>query len=309
MPVTHATTSTADIVRQGRITEALEILEAHPDPDVEELALLLECRMARGEMELAVRVSERLAAAPHRTGDDERRVAMAMGELWAATGRDDDAVASFLLVGKQSVDDEDPVSLPWRASASVSLIRLGRRQEAEELAEEHLEVARADGSAYAVAGAIRTAAAVCVAADRREQLREALVLAAGHDRLVAQVATDLAGLLALTPGPASREEAVRLLRGAEDYADAEDLWPLHTRVRRLLERLGETALVPRSEAVARLSDAELRVARLAARGQTNRTIAEQLGVTVKAVEWHLSHAYRKLHVGGRTELPRVLRLS
>ena len=49
-----------------------------------------------------------------------------------------------------------------------------------------------------------------------------------------------------------------------------------------------------------------RVARLAATGLTNREIADQLVVTVKAVEWHLSHVYRKLGIHSRGALASVL---
>ncbi|NUT98294.1 MAG: hypothetical protein HOY78_40420, partial [Saccharothrix sp.] len=52
-----------------------------------------------------------------------------------------------------------------------------------------------------------------------------------------------------------------------------------------------------------LSDAELRVSALAARGLTNREIAERLYVTVSTVEQHLTKAYRKLNVTGRDALP------
>ena len=54
----------------------------------------------------------------------------------------------------------------------------------------------------------------------------------------------------------------------------------------LLERLGEPARPDASEALAALTTAEARVATLAAGGLTNREIAGQLIVTVKAVEWH-----------------------
>jgi len=52
----------------------------------------------------------------------------------------------------------------------------------------------------------------------------------------------------------------------------------------------------------RLTAGERRVAELAAAGQTNRQIANALFITVKAVEWHLSNAYRRLGISGRTEL-------
>jgi DNA-binding CsgD family transcriptional regulator len=41
---------------------------------------------------------------------------------------------------------------------------------------------------------------------------------------------------------------------------------------------------------------------MAAEGQTNREIAQALFVTPKAVETHLSHAYRKLGIQTRSQL-------
>jgi DNA-binding CsgD family transcriptional regulator len=52
----------------------------------------------------------------------------------------------------------------------------------------------------------------------------------------------------------------------------------------------------------RLTPQELCVARLAASGLSNRELAAELMVSVKTVEFHLSHAYRKLAVGSRKEL-------
>jgi DNA-binding NarL/FixJ family response regulator len=51
-----------------------------------------------------------------------------------------------------------------------------------------------------------------------------------------------------------------------------------------------------------LTDAEQRVATLAARGRHNKEIAAELYIGVGTVEAHLSRVYRKLGVRSRTEL-------
>jgi DNA-binding CsgD family transcriptional regulator len=58
-----------------------------------------------------------------------------------------------------------------------------------------------------------------------------------------------------------------------------------------------------------LSDAERRVATLAAMGHTNREIARKLYVTVSTVEQHLTRVYRKLNVHRRSDLPLRLQPS
>jgi DNA-binding CsgD family transcriptional regulator len=55
-----------------------------------------------------------------------------------------------------------------------------------------------------------------------------------------------------------------------------------------------------------LTAAGLLVARRAALGHTNRQIAQELLVTIKAVEKHLAGAYRKLSIQGRAELAEAL---
>ena len=55
-----------------------------------------------------------------------------------------------------------------------------------------------------------------------------------------------------------------------------------------------------------LTPSELRIVRLAAEGRTNREIAQELYVTLKTVEGHLSRAYPKLGIEGRHELSGAL---
>ncbi|MFG1807510.1 AAA family ATPase [Streptomyces sp. NPDC049040] len=65
----------------------------------------------------------------------------------------------------------------------------------------------------------------------------------------------------------------------------------------------------REEERTALSEAELRVAELAAEGLTNREIAARLFITVSTVEQHLTRVYRKLVVTRRVDLAESLRRS
>jgi DNA-binding CsgD family transcriptional regulator len=55
-----------------------------------------------------------------------------------------------------------------------------------------------------------------------------------------------------------------------------------------------------------LTDAERRVAALAAVGYTNREISGKLYITISTVEQHLTRIYRKLNVRQRSDLPTSL---
>lgn len=56
-----------------------------------------------------------------------------------------------------------------------------------------------------------------------------------------------------------------------------------------------------------LTSSELRVVELAVSGATNREIGEELFVTSRTVEVHLTNVYRKLGIAGRADLPAALR--
>ncbi|HEV2812148.1 MAG TPA: helix-turn-helix transcriptional regulator, partial [Solirubrobacteraceae bacterium] len=74
------------------------------------------------------------------------------------------------------------------------------------------------------------------------------------------------------------------------------------RARHELAAAGARPRRARTSGAAALTPGELRVAQMAARGRTNREIAEELFVTVKAVKFHLGNVYRKLGVDSREGL-------
>jgi DNA-binding NarL/FixJ family response regulator len=72
---------------------------------------------------------------------------------------------------------------------------------------------------------------------------------------------------------------------------------------RVDDELGRVAV---RRAPEELSATELRIARLAAEGLTNKAIAEQVFVSVKTVESNLKRAYSKLGISSRAQLARAL---
>lgn len=273
------------------------------------LAGLVESHISRGELEKTLPWRATL----ERVANERNLVAAyalhALGDIAAANGDHDAAASRYADVGRQlHLSLDNPAVLPWRAGRALALIRTGEGREAIELARENAARAEAFGAAYTVAQALRTLAAVDPTSDRIGLLRRALTTLDGvpAGRLVAQVSADLAGMLILLDGAGASTEVVGLLRRAEAVAQARALRPLEDRVRRLLDRIGEPANRPPAEALALLTPSERRVADLAASGLTNRQVAQELVVTVKAVEWHLSNVYRKLGIRSRTELPAML---
>jgi DNA-binding CsgD family transcriptional regulator len=108
--------------------------------------------------------------------------------------------------------------------------------------------------------------------------------------------------LAATAEPEQRadllREAVDELRAAGDRLELVEA----------VSELGEAqralrGVRPEDAVVEELSDAERRVAALAAQGHTNQQIARRLFITVSTVEQHLTRVYRKLRINRRSDLP------
>ena len=170
------------------------------------------------------------------------------------------------------------------------------------LAEEELELAERWGTDIARGIALRGLGLVTGDADRLAEAVE--VLDGSPARLeLARARVDLGA--ALRRG-GRRAEAREPLRLGMDLAHACGARPLAERAR---TELLATGARPRRLAIAgsdALTPSEQRVVTLAADGLTNRAIAQQLFVTTATVETHLRHAFRKLGVRSRAELPAVL---
>jgi DNA-binding NarL/FixJ family response regulator len=194
--------------------------------------------------------------------------------------------------------------LPWRSQKAMALNRLGRTDEALELAAEEVEMARSWGAAGALGAALRTLGTV--EGERGlEHLEEAVaVLEESPARLeLAKALAAQGAALRNTKDPSAAREPLRRALELAEVCAAEPV------VEFARSELHATGARPRSAALsgpAALTPSERRVADLAAEGQTNRDIADALFVTPKTVEVHLSNAYKKLGIASRRELQAAL---
>jgi DNA-binding CsgD family transcriptional regulator len=271
-------------------------------------AVRLDVLRERGELDEADEALERAGPA-HGAADlpPYARLLWSRGLLRLDQGRLEEARDDFVRCGqlRRALGGGRIVHPDWRARCAVALARLGEQGEAEALAAEQLELARAFGAPRALGEALRAAALVRGGLDALALLDEAVAVLAG-----ARAPLALAHALA-DQGGALREAGRR----------RESREPLG-RALKLAERCGAAALARHARAalsagggrpppteltgVAALTPAERRVAALAVDGLTNRGIAQALFVTEKTVEIHLRNAYRKLGIRTRWQLPERL---
>jgi RNA polymerase sigma factor (sigma-70 family) len=99
-----------------------------------------------------------------------------------------------------------------------------------------------------------------------------------------------------------RREARQELRVAHEMFGSLGAAAFAERARAELEATGEHARRRTVEAADSLTPQEARIARLAAEGASNPDIADQLYVSRRTVESHLTKIYTKLGVSSRTQL-------
>ncbi|MFA1538225.1 helix-turn-helix transcriptional regulator [Actinomadura monticuli] len=235
----------------------------------------------------------------------------ARGRHHLATGRVHAALSDFCACGRLMGDwgIDLPAVEPWRAGAIEACLLLGEPEEAGRLADEQLALL-GPGHRRARGLALRSLAATRAVRARPALLAEAVDLLRGSgDRLGLARALEDQGRAAELLGEPGRARALT----REAHAIARECGAGTLDQARAADGGGDRPSVPEPGTpplrfVAELSDAELRVAALAAAGHTNREISEKLYITVSTVEQHLTKVYRKLKVG-RLDLLAVLQFA
>jgi DNA-binding CsgD family transcriptional regulator len=222
----------------------------------------------------------------HGTGDLDG----ALDDLAEATRR----LSAF---GPASMNDQPP-----RLHRALLQHASDDREAAAATADEGIAVAERWGTPGALGEALRVQGVIT---GDVEVLRDAVShLAASPLRLEhAAALADLGGLLRRS---AARRDAREPLRAALDLARECGADGLAERAAGELEATG--ARVPPRSGSGRdaLTPSEQRIAHMAADGATNKEIAQALFLSVKTIEMHLSHTYRKLDIGSRRELPAAM---
>jgi DNA-binding CsgD family transcriptional regulator len=232
----------------------------------------------------------------------------ARAELHVAHGRASDALDDLLRIGevqRESGGASGSAAHQWRARAGLALHTLGRSEEARAMLADELARARVFGAPVALAVALRASAIVEGGPRGLERLREAL------STLDASPAMLERALVHVELGAALRRDNQR--RAAREQLDAglrlAQRWGARPLAQRAYDELLASGLrLTRVDLDDRdaLTATELRIARHAAKGLTNRQIAAQLYLSIKTVEMHLGRVYRKLGISGRAQLTHAL---
>ena len=195
-----------------------------------------------------------------------------------------------------------PALAAWRVDDAEALVLLGDVAGARRLAEEHLALADRVGPARADRRRATGAGAGVGAEGRRRPARGARWTCSPAARCGSSTRGRSSTSGPRSAGPTGGPRPRSVLRRGLDLADRLGMRRL---ARRALDELRATGARPRRSAhsgLDALTPAEHRVAVLAADGLSNREIAQQLYVTRRTVETHLTHVFQKLGLTARADL-------
>ncbi len=224
---------------------------------------------------------------------------LGLGRASVAIGLLEDCKAQLETHGIQDVD-----VVPY-AELIDAYLRIGRRADAERLAEEFDVEASRKGQPWAMARAARCRGLVAPERDFERHFDDAVQLHAQTPDVFELGVTRLAyggRLRRLRQRTRARTE----LRLALEIFEGVGADPWVELVRGELVATGETARRRGASATETLTRQELRIAQVLANGNTTREAAAALFLSPKTIEYHLHSIYGKLGVNTRSELATML---
>ena len=272
------------------------------------LAALLETLAERAEFQAAEAADQRYRLAEQfPTTMQAGWLIAGRGRLRLAERRPAAALGDLLAVGDlfARLRISAPSVAPWRSDAALAHLALGAQAEARALAAEEVTLAQAFKGPRTLGVALRAAGLTDGGRRGIELLRQAeRVLEGSGARL--EHARAMADLGAALRRAGQRAESREVLRPALDLAHRCGAIALTERTRTELIAAGGRPRRLVLSGLDSLTPGERRVAQLAADGLSNRDIAQNLFITARTVEGHLTHAYQKLAITSREQLPAAL---
>jgi DNA-binding CsgD family transcriptional regulator len=273
--------------------------------------VLADVAVEAGELEEAQALLDLLPQEGWPAGVGTVLIPAARARLRLAQGRAAEALADYetclSLFGADAwgMETRETGYVHARSGAALALLRLGQPERACELADAELADVRLFGAPRALGVALRIAGLARGGGMGLQLLGESVAVLHGSPALLER-AHSLAALGAALRRAHDRAAARDPLARALDLAARCGAKPLAARAREELKAAGARPRRPWLTGVEALTPSELRVARLAADGHSNREIAHELYVTLKTVEGHLARAYTKLGIAGRGQLSQAL---
>ena len=267
--------------------------------------------IGRGDFGLAARHIEAAHAAAAALGEAWAGTVTAEAALALARGAPADALHAVTRVREEWKGNWFGITglLDWRSLEVEALIALGQIDLAAQRLGE-LEQLQGDGAApLASASTARLRALLSMARGDRAAASRAFAAAWEHASglrvplVLAQLEMDEARFLRRS---GQRKRALARLRSAAARLAALGAGPYAQLCDQELARCEAQPRPGQTRQDFGLSTAEFAVARAVGRGLTNKEAADELYLSVKTIEFHLSHIFMKLDIRSRRELARRL---
>jgi DNA-binding CsgD family transcriptional regulator len=200
---------------------------------------------------------------------------------------------------------DDPTFLPWHHLKANALVDDGQLDAADAFVQDTMALARSRGNRLLIARLARVRAKLefarqrpAAAIDSFEESRtlieplrmpyELALLELAHGQVLRRIG--------------ERRAAATMLLRAQGRLSELDARPMLQRCAKELAACGLSPSARKSRDYSALTPQEVAVSRLVVSGMTNREVSDELMLSTKTVEFHLSNIYTKLGLHSRSEL-------